>query len=291
MAPKRHDSYNWASRPFEARRGTQPADPGRFEELMAAPMFPRSSQYDPVWVYSNSMGPNVLWLTEWLSQEIEFRPGMRVLDLGCGTAISSIFLAREFGVSICAAELWVAPHDNWQRVEEANLATLVFPMHAEAHALPFAHGYFDAVVSVDAYHYFGTDERYLPYIARFLRPGGTLAIVVPGNASDPEEMPPDQASGFFRGDAAADFFTFRSDKWWKRTWLRSGAVELVEARMLTDGHELRLRWSEAGAAWQGGRLEDAPDAPMLLPESGRSLGFTLVSARLVGEDDGVVVDA
>ena len=32
------------------------------------------------------------------------RPGMRVLDLGCGTAISSIFLAKEFGLQAWAAE-------------------------------------------------------------------------------------------------------------------------------------------------------------------------------------------
>ncbi|HLG11725.1 MAG TPA: methyltransferase domain-containing protein [Dehalococcoidia bacterium] len=279
MSSKRHDSFNWKSRPFRARRGTQPADAERFAERMVAPQFPRAAQYDPIWVYSHSMGPNVLWLTEWLSQNIELSAGMRILDLGCGTAVSSIFLAREFGVSVCAAELWVAPHDNWERVMEADLASGVFPMHAEAHSLPFAHSYFDAIVSVDAYHYFGTDERYLPYVARFVRPGGTLAIVVPGNAVDPEEMPPDQRSEFFKGDAAADFFTFRSAVWWKRFWSRSGAVNSVEARMLENGHELWLRWSDAGAAWQGGRLEDAADAPMLLPASGRGLGFTLVIAH------------
>ncbi len=43
------------------------------------------------------MGPNVLWLTEALSQVMELKRGMRVLDMGCGKAVSSIFLAREFG--------------------------------------------------------------------------------------------------------------------------------------------------------------------------------------------------
>ena len=44
--------------------------------------YPRASAYDPEWVLENLMGPNVLWLAEALSQELELRPGMRVLDMG-----------------------------------------------------------------------------------------------------------------------------------------------------------------------------------------------------------------
>ena len=152
-------------------------------------------------------------------------------------------------------------------------------MQAEAHTLPFAHGYFDTVVSLDAYHYFGTDELYLPYVARFVRPGGTLAIIMPGNAADPEEIPTDQSSEWFKGDAAADFFTFRSADWWSRRWSRSGAVKAVEAGMMADGWDLWHRWAEAGAAWEGKPLEEMPDAGMLLPESGRSLGFAHILAK------------
>jgi cyclopropane fatty-acyl-phospholipid synthase-like methyltransferase len=39
--------------------------------------------------------------------------------------------------------------------------TLVFPVSVEAHSLPFAAGFFDAIVSVDSFHYYGTDIRYL----------------------------------------------------------------------------------------------------------------------------------
>ena len=249
---------------------------------MTPPEFPLAAQYDPVWVYSNSMGPNVLWLVEAISRELDLQPGMRILDMGCGTAASSIFLAREYGVSVCAADLWVQPHDNWQRVVEAGLEALVLPVYAEAHSLPFAHGYFDVLLSFDAYHYFGTDERYLSYFARFVKPGGTIAIAVPGNSADPEEMPRDIDSSFFAGDSAADYFTFRSADWWQRLWSHSGAVEGVRAWMLADGWDLWLRWSEAGAAWEGKPVEESPDAPFLLPPSGRSLGFTLVTGKRPG---------
>jgi cyclopropane fatty-acyl-phospholipid synthase-like methyltransferase len=34
---------------------------------------------------------------------VDLPPGSRVLDLGCGNALASIFLAREFGVRVVAA--------------------------------------------------------------------------------------------------------------------------------------------------------------------------------------------
>src|SRR5689334_1466223 len=127
------------------------------EELAAAvrlPEFPRAAKYEPTWMLENLMGPNAVWLTEALTERMELRPGMRVLDLGCGRAISSIFLAREFGVQVWATDLWIAASDNWQRIRAAGVEQRVFPIHAEAHSLPYADDFFDALFSVDAYHYF-----------------------------------------------------------------------------------------------------------------------------------------
>jgi SAM-dependent methyltransferase len=136
------------------------------------------------------MGPNVLWLAEWASRDIGFQRGMRVLDLGCGKAASSIFIAKEFGATVWAADLWINPTENWTRIEAAGLADRVFPLQAEAHALPFADNYFDVIVSFDAFHYFGTDDLYVGYVSRFLRPGGALCVVSPGLATELRDGPP-----------------------------------------------------------------------------------------------------
>src|SRR5205085_559968 len=55
------------------------------------------SAYDPRWIIDNQMGPHPLWLMEWLCEAFDLPARARVLDLGCGKALTSIFLAREFG--------------------------------------------------------------------------------------------------------------------------------------------------------------------------------------------------
>ena len=69
--------------------------------------FPRSASYDPEWMLENSMGPNAVWLTEALTQVMSLKSGMRVLDMGCGRAVSSIFLAKEFDLQVWATDLWI----------------------------------------------------------------------------------------------------------------------------------------------------------------------------------------
>lgn len=81
----------------------------QFEELI------HSNSYDPDWVIANMMGPNVMWLTESLSQVMNLKPGMRVLDMGCGKAVSSIFLVKEFELQVWAADLWIDPSENLER--------------------------------------------------------------------------------------------------------------------------------------------------------------------------------
>ena len=170
------------------------------------------------------------------------RPRLRRprLDLGCGRAITSIFLAKEFDVQVVAADLWIKPTENWRRID-AEASQLVTPLLAEAHDLPFAEGYFDAIVSVDAYHYFGTDALYLPYLSRFLAPGGHIGIVVPGLTTELDDGLPEHLKPYWE----PDFWTFHSPAWWQQLWSRSGVVEDVRADFLEDGWRDWLVWSEA----------------------------------------------
>src|ERR1041384_3185629 len=127
-----------------------------------------------------SGGANALWMTEWLASALDLRPGMRVLDLGCGRAASSIFLRREFGVQVWATDLWFNVSENFQRIRDAGADDGVFPLHAAARSLPFPAEFFDAIVSIDSFPYYGTDDSYLNYLARLVKPDGLIGIAGAG---------------------------------------------------------------------------------------------------------------
>lgn len=255
-------------------------------EKLKPPEFPRSASYEPEWALENLMGPNVLWLAESLSHVMELRRGMRVLDLGCGKAVSSIFLAKEFGVRVWATDLWVPASDNWRRVCQAGVEDLVFPIHAEAHALPYADGFFDALVSLDAYHYFGTDDLYLGrYFAPLVRPGGEIGIVVPGLVREFADEPPAHLASIWAREW--EFWSFHSPDWWRRHWARSGLVEVKVADLVPEGWQHWLHWDEASLELGFAPEKFAEHLPAWIEtmrtDAGRNLGFARVVGRRMPE--------
>ncbi len=238
--------------------------------------FPLSAKYDPECMIENQMGPNALWLAESLSQVMEFRPGMKVLDLGCGKAVTSIFLAREFGVQVWAADLWIASAENRARIAEERLESQIEAIDAEAHSLPFEEGFFDAVVSFDAYHYFGTDDLYIGYISKFLKPGGEIGIVVPGLSEELKDDPPVALQPYWYWD----FWAFHSPAWWRRHWEKTGKVMVEVADRVPDGWQHWLRWNEVCSEHTG---QDDEEAEMLRADGGKLLGFSRVVGRRPAE--------
>jgi SAM-dependent methyltransferase len=261
------------------------------EALLRKPEFPRSGRYDLDWMLEHQMGPNALWLVEWLTEAMPLERDMRVLDLGCGKAMSSIFLAREFGVKVWAADLWITPDHNWTRVLEAGLGDQVFPLRAEAHALPFPVGFFDAVVSIDAYQYFGTDQSYLGYLSRFVRPGGLLGVVVPGLTQPIDELPEHLARPQSNGKVfwEDDCWAFGTEDEWRRRWSRSRTITELRVDTLPDGWR---HWRDfERAAELAGKNIFPSDAEALEADAGRYLGFVRLVARRTERVDPNLYDA
>jgi len=213
------------------------------DEKLASAQFPRSSGYNPEWILASiSGGANPLWLTEWLAESLDLRPGMRVLDLGCGRAASSIFLRREFGVQVWATDLWFSASENWQRIRDAGVEDGVFPIHADARSLPFAAAFFDAIVSIDSFPYYGTDDLYLHSLARFVKPGGQVGIAGAGLAQEVEGPVPEHLREWWMQDGA---WCLHSAAWWRRHWERSGIMDIERGDTMPDGWRLWLDWHKA----------------------------------------------
>jgi len=201
--------------------------------------FLRSNKYDPDWVIAGtSGGANALWLTEWLTTGLDLRPGMRVLDLGCGRALSSIFLRREFGVQVWATDLWFSASENLSRILDAGVDDGVYPIHADARSLPFATDFFDAIVSIDSFPYYGTDEHYLNYLARFVKPRGVIGIAGAGLMGELEGPVPDSLKAWWEPSMSC----LHSAAWWRRHWEQTGILDIELADSMPEGWELWLQW-------------------------------------------------
>jgi len=222
------------------------------------------------------MGPNALWLMEALVEALPIEPGTRVLDLGCGRAMTSIFLAKEFGAEIWATDLWIEASANQARIREAGVEDLVVPIHAEAHALPFGAGFFDVIVSADAYQYFGTSDLYIGYISAFLRDGGRIGAVMPAVFEEIGGRIPEELARFWDWE----FCCFHGPEWWRTHWEKTGKVRVDLADAVEDGWKDWLRFSEVSAPTLDGWRKDAAlnQARMLRVDRGRRLGFTRIVA-------------
>lgn len=240
------------------------------QDQFVSERFPRSSKYHPDWIAKDPTGgANALWIVEWLSEAMTLRPGMRVLDLGCGNAKTSIFLAREFGVEVWAADLWTPATVNLQRIRDAGLDARVFPLHVDARSLPFAGEFFDAVVCVDAFFYFGTDALYLNYLAHFVKPGGEIGVAGAGLTQEIGDTLPEHLHEWW----TQDVWSLQTADWLQRLWRRTGIVDVIVADTMPDGWRLWLDWILAIAP------TNEPEIRTLQADAGRYLGYTRVVGR------------
>lgn len=241
-----------------------------WDDLMASQRFPRSSRYSPEWVLAGvSGGANSLWLTEWLAEVMALRAGMRVLDLGCGRGLSSIFLHREFGVQVWAVDLWFDVDERFARIRDAGVDAAVFPMHADARSLPFAAEFFDAVVSIDSFVYYGTDDLYLPYLARFVRPGGLIGIAGAGLIQEMEGPVPEHLQPWWEPAMGC----LHSAPWWRRHWARSSVLDIEIADAMHDGWQAWLAWQHRACP------DNRVEIDTVQADRGRYLGYVRVVGR------------
>jgi len=240
------------------------------DSRFSSPQFPRASKYHPDWIAASvSGGANSLWLTEWLSTGLQLRPGMRVLDLGCGRAASSIFLHREFGVEVWATDLWFGATENQKRIRDAGVESGVRALHANARALPFADGFFDAIVSIDSFFYYGTDDLYLSYLGAFLKPGGQLGIAGAGLINEIDGPLPEHLREWW----TPDLWCLHSAAWWRRHWERTGIVQIEIADTMADGWKAWVEWHRAIAP------DNATEIAALEDDHGRTMGYVRVVGR------------
>lgn len=146
----------------------------------------KSEKYNTPALQAKIMGPNPIKLEEELLLKHLIPTGSVVCDLGSGQGLTSVFLAKEYGFTVYAADLWSDPEENRRFFDAMGLdREQIIPVKADAANLSFEKEFFDAVISVDSYNYFGRDEHYLDdKLLPFVKSGGYIYIAIPGMKQD-----------------------------------------------------------------------------------------------------------
>ena len=224
--------------------------------------FPRTNHFDTRLVRTKIMGPNTLKLCEELLESEYIPHGSVVLDLGSGSGISSAMLAREYEFVTYAADLWSDPSENMRFFESLGLTNHeVIPVKADATALPFAHGFFDAVVSIDSYNYFGRDPEFLgASLLPYVKDGGYILLAIPGMVRDcHDNLPPCLLASWTPGQL--DYM--HDMAWWRCNLAQTDGIEIINMREMTCTSEAWADWIECDneyahsdrAAVEAGALE------------------------------------
>lgn len=232
--------------------------------------FARSSRYNPAWVTAAvSGGAPPLILTEWLCEVVDLAPGMRVLDLGCGRGASSVFLAREFDVEVWSVDLWFPAEERQRRADDAGVGRQVHSLHGDARRLPFPRGFFDAVLGIDSFGYFGTDDLFLLDLLPLLRSEGMIGIAGAGLVNEIPERVPEALTHWWE----PSLWSLHSAAWWSHHWSRTGLVDIATADTLHQGWRRWLEWLRLVAPDNHAEI-DAVEA-----DAGATLAYIRVAAR------------
>jgi arsenite methyltransferase len=129
------------------------------------------------YLLGDSFHPGGLHLTEELASLLELSPAAAVLDVASGKGTTALFLAERFGCRVTGIDL--SEQNILDARNEASmrgLSHLVEFRVADAEALPFDSGAFEAIICECAFCTFPGKKMAASEFERVLKPGGRVGI-------------------------------------------------------------------------------------------------------------------
>jgi ubiquinone/menaquinone biosynthesis C-methylase UbiE len=166
----------------------------------------------------------------------------RILDIGCGSGIPSLELARLSGGEVIGIDIDRTALDRFsEKIQEAGLSGRVKAVNGSLLNMDFEDKSFDIVLSEGSIYAIGFD-RGLRDWKRFLKPGGFMVIHDEQGSID-EKLK--QIS--HRGYELLGFFTMSEEVWWKEyfapleKWIAgSQARQIDNPKILEEIHQAQV---------------------------------------------------
>lgn len=219
----------------------------------------------------NMMGPSCVRLAEELLSRLDVTRWRRVLDLGCGMGLSSMYLAGTTPAEIVAFDLWIDATQNQERFANFGLEERILPLHGDVHAMPFARRCFDALVCIDSYTYYGAKPGFVDtHVAPYVKRGGVIALAIPGLLEEFEDGVPVELAPYWQED-----IHFHTAAWWRDLLERSRAITVEEC----------FSFACHAQAWNDWLKSDNPyavrDRDMMRDEAGKYFDTIGIIARVL----------
>jgi cyclopropane fatty-acyl-phospholipid synthase-like methyltransferase len=204
-------------------------------------LYTKSRKYETSEFMTKIMGPNPIKILEELLLNHQIPVGSLVCDLGCGQGLTSLFLVKEYNFNVWAADLWSNPEENRHFFEEHGLSDQkIHPVKMDALHLNFEKDFFDAVVSIDSYHYFGHDPKYLDEkLLPFLKPGGYVYIAIPGMKKDCHQNLP---KALLLSWTPEQLDTIHDTIYWENIVHQSRSAEVISVHEMESNEEVWADW-------------------------------------------------
>lgn len=233
----------------------------------------KSNKYDEKLIKEKIMGPNPIKLTEELLADCKIPSDSLIMDLGCGQGLTSVFLVKEYGFNVIAADLWSDPTDNKRFFDKIGLTSKqILAVHTDAtEGFPFAHETFDGIVTVDSFHYFGRDYKILEEkIMPFVKNGGYVYISIPGMKKDCHDNLPEE---LLLSWTPQDLETMHDADYWYNIVSKCSNAEVVSVREMESNDEVWNDWLSCENPYAVG------DRKSMNAGAGRYLNFIAIVLR------------
>jgi len=178
-----------------------------------------------------------------------FAEGIRSRGVGRGLVVQRV--RKPAANSRCRCRAWRLPNPR------------------RARSLPFANDFFDAIISIDSFPYFGTDDLYLSYLSRFVKPDGQIAIAGAGLMREIEGPVPERLAAWWE----PIMYCLHSAPWWRSHWEKMGIVNVEPADSMPDGWQFWLQWQNVVAP------ENLAEIRALESDAGGYLGYVRAAGR------------
>ena len=195
-------------------------------------------------IYNDFIGCGGLYLAAEMVRKMDLKKGDIVLDLGCGKGETSIYLAKNFGVTVVGVDYWNPAEQLQERAISNGLSDKIVPLQIDiTQNIPFNENHFDAIFCMNSLFMFGENKEFLDRLIATLKVGGTLCVGSECFNKEPnftsiEDVPMVYNFDWHWKVWEECYSKYHSPNWWKSHLGSIDCLEVKYCEELEDGRAL-----------------------------------------------------